>query len=283
MKIASVFLFCLVTATGAPIASGNATIDGIQVKYETRLEPESPRISRVGAGYVQDNRVMKRYLCNFENRTYFGYNLSIEPLPQNRFRLHFAPLSITPKEMTEIFKQVSDWSPLPLPNGSTTMDVQAGDTLALDLFVHASTGQKVTDYLTVDASGRATEPIVGTPRDFKAEDATIEIRSPRVSVEGRAVSSLTGAVLGPLVWINLPGHGRFAFSLTPRPNIGMQLAGEIRGSDMIWRSGGREYSIAAAKPIVPGSRPYNLYVLHLARMVEEFSIGAGTVNGLLSH
>ena len=65
------------------------------------------------------------------------------------------------------------------------------------------------------------------------------------------------------------------FSLAPRPDLGMEKAGEIRGTTMTWRHGGREYKITTDKPIASGSRAYNMYVFHIPRNAEYFGLSAG--------
>ncbi len=95
---------------------------------------------------------------------------------------------------------------------------------------------------------------------------------PRVVVDGKNIASSEGGISGDAVWIDLPGHGRFVFSLAPRLEIGMQRAGEIRGTTMSWRSGGHHYTITTDKPIASGSRAYNLYVFHIPRIGQSFSM-----------
>ena len=274
MKVVSLILFSL-SAYGAQLMSGGASSNGVWVSYETRLEPGSPPITKHGGGTLTESNVIKRHLCNFENNTYFGYDLIVEPLAEGRYRLRFAPLTITPQRMSEIFNNVPNWTPLPLPGGAVTMEARAGETIALDLFVNPSSGQKVTDYLTIKGNERQQIHVAGPARDFSPEDATIEISSPHVSVDGNSIISSQGGVSGGAVWVDLPGHGRFVLSLAPRPDLGMQKAGEIRGTTMTWRTGGHEYMITADKPIASGSSAYNLYVFHIPRTTEHFGMSAG--------
>ncbi|MDQ2946353.1 MAG: hypothetical protein M3Y27_10500 [Acidobacteriota bacterium] len=274
MRIAS-FLFFSISAYGANLMSGGASSNGVWVNYETRLEPGSPTIARHGGGTLTEQNVIKRHVCNFDNDTYFGYDLSVETLDGGRYRFRFAPLTITPRKMSEIFTKVSNWTPLPLPGGPVTMEVRAGETIALDLFVNPSTGQKLTDYLTIKGNERKQLQVDGAPRDFSPEDATIELSSPRVIIDGKNVASAEGGISGEAVWIDLPGHGRFVFSLAPRLDIGMQKTGEIRGTTMTWHAAGSDYMITTDKPIASGSRAYNLYVFHIPRNVQSFGMSAG--------
>ncbi|MGH9632508.1 MAG: hypothetical protein ACRD7E_29735 [Bryobacteraceae bacterium] len=264
-----------ISAYGASLLTGMASSNGVWVSYETRLEPGSPPIRKHGGGVLTEKNVIKRHMCNFDNNTYFGYDLTVEPLAEGRYRFQFAPLTITPQEMSKLFDEVPNWTALPLPDEPVTMEVMAGQTVALDLFVNPSTGQKLTDYLTIKGSKRPPADIAGPARDFKVEDATIEISQPEVRVDGKAVASWPGGISGQAVWIDLPGHGRFVFSLAPRPDLGMQKSGEVRGTTMRWRTGKHEYTIETDKPVASGSRAYNLYVFHIPRTVESFGMSAG--------
>jgi hypothetical protein len=155
MKLVSLILLLMAAVhaeavRGEQLWTGNATSKGVWVDIETRLEPSSPPIYRHGGGTITDKDVIKRHLCNFDNKTYFGYDLTMERLTDGKIRLRFAPLTITPREMSELFEQVRNWKALVLPAGSpASLDVRVGDTVALELFVNPSNGQKVTEYLTV--------------------------------------------------------------------------------------------------------------------------------------
>ena len=278
MKLVSIFLLCL-ASQGAPsgtrLSTGNAGTNGVSVNYQTYLEPGSPAIQRQGGGVLTENNIIKRHLCNFDNHTYFGYDLTMEPLADGRFSLRFAPLTITPAKMTEIFRQVPNWSPLPLPGGPATLVVKVGETVALDLFTNPSTGQKVTEYLKINGSDRQEVRVEGQARDFGAEDAIIALSAPQVSVDGKATFSTGGGISGSAVWADFPGHGRFVFSLMPRPDIGMKKMGEIRGITLTWRYGGHDYRISNSKPVTFVSRAYHLYVFAIPKTVTEFALFAG--------
>jgi len=236
MKYASLVLFSLCAST-ADLMSGSVSSNGVHINFATRLEPGTPPISKHGGGTLTEQNIIKRHICNFENDTYFGYDLVIDPRDGGVYQLRFSPLSITPKKMAEIFDKVPNWTPLPLPGGPVTMEARAGDTVALELFVNPGTGQKVTDYLTINGGGWTGVKVSGPARYFGAENAGIELSAAQVTVDGRVVHSERGAISGEAVWVDLPEHGRFVFSPAPRPDLGMRKAGEIRGTTMTWRMG----------------------------------------------
>lgn len=264
MKCLSLILFSF-SVSGAVLMSGGASSNGVWVKFEMRLEPGSPPLGKYLGGVSGNGNTIHRDVRNSNNNTYFGYDLTVDPLGNGRYRLRFAPLS----------KSIPDWTPLPLPGGPAIMEVRAGETVALDLFVNSSTGQKVTDYLTIKTNDRQQVTVAGPARDFSPADATIEVNSPHLSVDGKAVLESQGGVAGQAVWINVPEHGRFVFSLAPRVDLGMIKAGEIRGTTMTWHSGGHEYTITTDKSIASGSGAYNLYVFYIPRVVARFGMSAG--------
>ena len=247
------------------LASGIASSNGASVSYETRLEPPTPGISRSGGGTLTQNNVIKRHLCDFAQKKYFGYDLTLEKLNDGRYRLGFSPLSITPQKMAEIFPEVAGWSLLPLPQSLVTQILLPGDTLALDLFVNPSTGQKIVEYIKVQGGHGRTLTASGPAKDFSAEDGWLEISSPRLKINGNpdaATTDYRSRVAGSPVWMYLMGRGRFIFSLAPRRDLGFQKAGEVRGSTLTWRWGNDEYSVNPDKRIAPGDGAYTVYVFN---------------------
>jgi hypothetical protein len=248
------------------LQSGSATSNGVVIRYETKLEPATPPINNHGGGTLTENNVIKRHVCNMVTRTYFGYDLTAEAVGDGTYRLRIAPLTITPQKMDEIFSKHPGWSPLPLPAQPVTQIVRPGEVIALDLFVNSSTGQKVIEYLRVaGGNNRQVVTVEGPARDFTPADAEIDLSEPRLSINGqpfKGTRNMAGGVSGPAIWMDIDGHGRFVFSLAPRPDLGMSRAGEIRGTTMTWRSGGNTYTMTNDKPIATGSAAYNLYVFH---------------------
>jgi hypothetical protein len=260
----SLSLLFLPDPSTAAIQSGGASGDnGVYVQYEMKLEPPVPPITSYGGGVAVEKNVIKRHIVNYANKTYFGYDLTAEDAGDGRYRLRFAPLTITPEFMSRTYKGTSGWSSLALPTQPVTHTIRAGETIALDLFVNPSTGQKLIDYLRVENNSRQPVTVEGAARDFSPADAEIELSDPAISIDGKRFGkSSRGGISGPAVWIDLDGHGRFVFSLAPRPDLGLRRAGEIRGTTMTWRSGSSTYVIETDKPIASGSAAYHLYVFH---------------------
>jgi hypothetical protein len=92
----------------------------------------------------------------------------------------------------------------------------------------------------------------------------LQITEPRgVTLNGvRQGSIALRSVHGSLVWLYLPDHGRYVFSLVPRPGLNFKKAGEVRGGLIAFALGGDSITLECSSPIAAGDAPYHLYVLH---------------------
>lgn len=171
---------------------------------------------------------------------------------------------------------VTLWSSPPFERAtSVAAGIRSGDVLALTLLTNPATGQKIVDYVTVQEPGqpfRGFEIVpprefafaAGTPRDFSAADGELRIREPRVSIDGRLHESTIDArhdEAGAIVWMYVPGRGRFLLSLTPHPELGFERAGEVRGSALTFTAGDETFNVVTGGRIAGGA-PFNLYVRH---------------------
>jgi len=263
MKIVSILLCS--SACWAQLQIGTATANGVTMLYVTRLEKPIPGIVNIGGGVLTTDKIIKRHLCDLTQHVCFGYDLKMEPASDGRYRLTFSPLSITPEKLSEIFPKVKNWRVLPSPQQLTTEMVRGGDTVALDIFVNPSTGQKIVDYITINKNEGRHLTASGAARDFSVEDGVIKIDSPHLSVNGQEVEGAANpgmGISGAHVWIYVEGRGRFVFTLVPRTDLGFQKAGEIRGSTMVWRWANDQFSLNADARIAPGEGAYNVYVFN---------------------
>jgi hypothetical protein len=293
-RVSFLLVFPLTSIAWGQLMTGNGNANGVAYSYETRLEPPDPSISKIGGGTLTTNNVVKRHLCDFIQKQCFGYDLKMETLSDGRYVFEFSPLTITPEKMAEIFDNVGGWTLLPMPQHPATQILQPGDTVALDLFINPTTGQRIVDYIKVQGGHGRMLSASGSPRDFSVEEGWLEISAPRLSINGKLLESTAlyrGAVGGSFVWIYVSGRGRFIFSLAPRADLGLQKAGEVRGSTLTWRWGSDEFSLNADKRIAPGGGVYNVYVFNEASYRPKgedgnaaFRIGAGAaLDTLVKH
>jgi hypothetical protein len=283
MRQISIVLFLqAVSMAGAQLMSGSITLGGVHVTYKSRLEPDTPGVVRSGSGTLTENSVAKRHFCDFEDRKCFGYDLRAEMLEGGSYRLTFSPLTISPEKMAEIFKEVKDWTIVPFAQKTVIETVRGGETVALDLFVNPSTGQKIVDYLTVQNRNDRELTATGNTRDFTLDDIWLELSGPRLTINGKAFEAtqhMDSTISGPSMWVYIARRGRFLFSLVPHSELGFQKAGEIRGSTMKWRWLDDEFLIDTERRIAPGDAAFNLYVFHdpafRIKGNDDFVMGSG--------
>jgi hypothetical protein len=259
------------------LLGGSAGGNKYQFFYDTLLEPSLPEVGNLGGGTIGGEGTIHRLMWDRRQRVYFGYDVSIEALSEpNTYRMSFGELTLSAEDTYVLGGDPSTWTSLPAPDwgGPAVRTVRAGEVLSLDLLTNDTTGQKIVDYVTVQ--GPSAKPSAdpwhadfiyetGTPRDFRADDAALEIRLPRISVNGDLGTSAitTGEVVyGTAVWFYLPAHGRFILSLTPHPELGFRNSGEIRGSALTFTAGNDTFNLVSSGRIAPGSGPFHLYVVH---------------------
>jgi hypothetical protein len=278
--VSLIFLCLPAQAQSRRLLGGSAGGSKYQFFYETFLDPALPSLGNLGGGTIGGEGTIHRLMWDRHQRVYFGYDASIESLQEpNTYRVTFSQLTMNADDAQRALgSDASNWTPLPAPDwgGPAVRTIRAGEVLSLDLLTNSDTGQKIVDYVTVQGSSSLasanTDPWhagfiyeTGTPRDFRADDAALEVRLPRVSVNSDlGTSAITSGVVayGAAVWFYLPMYGRFILSLTPHPELGFRKAGEIRGSALTFTSGNDTFNLVSSSRIAPGSGPFNLYVLH---------------------
>jgi hypothetical protein len=277
MRITSILLALSMFATAKAqtarvlMGGGGAGSGSAAFRWETRLEPATPELSgKFGGGGVVVGKIrFHRYTTESDSRKYFGYDLLMEPLPEaNTYRVTVRPLSIDATQLH--LKDPAAWSELRLPGYPPPQILHDGDTIALDLFTNAETGQKIVDYIHIPEKKhkRLVYTASGRARDFTVEDAELNLKDPQISVNGRVLvaptGDYTGGVTAAIVWFYLPERGRYFLSLVRHPPHRFQKAGEVRGSTLSFTISGEHIVVDCNGRIAPGYDAYNLYVLHQA-------------------
>jgi hypothetical protein len=227
-----------------------------------------------------------RTVMDSVNHEYFGYEVFLEEKQSGTYLVTFGKLPLTSMEAAATAGAPFDqWSirNLVLPEPKI---VRVGDFVSIDLITDASTGHKLIDDIAIQPVSqrpmigspipplgpngavrpgvRAVPTVEGTPRDFSAADVEMRLTQPRITLNGAAQSAstpLSPNVTGSLVWLYLPGRGRYILSLVPRPELNFQKAGEVRGGAITLTLGGDTITLESRGEIAPGRAPYNLYVL----------------------
>lgn len=243
---------------------------------------------------------LSRRLLDHTNHVYFGYELLLEEQQPGTYMATFGKLGITPLEIGASMsgwvssgvangsvQPATEWTMQDLPEIPKPRPVQPGDKLIIVLFQDALTGDKLFDEIEIHpqpqmvtparisvsnlrgTGGSPTVPTVtGPARDYSVGDAEMRIAQPRITLNGEPATSSafrpSRGAIGALVWIYLPGKGRYILSLAPRPELHFVKAGEVRGGSASFTAGADKVDkilIECSNEIVPARSAYNLYVL----------------------
>ncbi|MGH9647251.1 MAG: hypothetical protein ACRD4E_10585 [Bryobacteraceae bacterium] len=157
---------------------------------------------------------------------------------------------------TETFRVVFSDSAVPHPVPQVLRD---GETIALTLMNDARTGRRVVDYIRVSTD--LVRPRKGAARDIYADDAELAITQPHLRTNGveQKADGASGTMSAPVVWVDIPGQGRYDLSFKPRADQGFERAGEVAENSLVFSLGGNIFRIDCADRIATGSGTYNIY------------------------
>lgn len=268
MRTISLLLLSALTCAAEPfqLMSGSARHNDYKIRYETRLEPDGDRTAVKGLGggiRIKDGRFYRTVRLK-PKKVYFGYEIAVEALPDDRYEVRIAPL---PQDVLDLESSRLDeeWTAARLPAYPEPQTIRNSDVIAIDLMENPETGQRIVDYLIVGSDALRHETVEGPARDFTPEDAWIRIMQPLVKVDGEVIPptrNFKGGVSGPLAWIYTPTLGRYLLSLAPRGEHGFQLGGEVRGATIRIEAGGSTIELECSERITEEGGAYRLYVLH---------------------
>jgi len=247
---------------------------GFQVGFLTRIEPQSIKLP---GGVFPDSDRAHHTISDNTSKRLFGYDLLVEPSADGlTAKLILQPLS--PKFSVPD----RNWTLVSPPRYPTIAGVRVGETVAIDLLVNPSTGQKVVDYLTLLRSApveMSNEPA----REIALADVELTVQSPRILLNGRPLAPEGGdteaGASGEAVGIYMPGFGRFAVSLLPHK--GFQRLGVVSGNKFRFQDGASTIEVTSQSRIVPASGVFHLYVnsdrnwVPRDRLNDQFALEAG--------
>ncbi len=249
-----------------------------------RAEPPfSPLIRRFGTGYENRNGFAMRYFTDRNQSIYFGYEVLIEEQTGGGHLLTFGKLGLSPLALLsrQIPRMPVPNQPSPRTSGPWTMQdipeipkprvIRPDGVVSILLFEDRATGEKLFDDLRIPArppvlgpvpAPAPTPTVTGNPRDFTAADAELRIWIPLVTLNGEPTSiRIPHNTNAAIVWISIPGRGRFFLSLIPRPDLGFEKVGEVRGGTAKFTVGKDSIVIDSPNEIAPAVAAYHLYVL----------------------
>ena len=272
--LAALIVTASASAQSRRVDSGSATLPTFAFHWETQLNPPTPPLADGSFFSTFDETApnqVHRLLMDRTKRVYFGYTVVVEPQPGQMFRLTFHSVVLT----TELRKRLGDdgplWTSLPWAKFPAPQTIRSGEVLQLNLLANDNWGQQLTEFLTVqevsrregfftlNGTTREFASAAGAPRDFTISDVALQLRDPRVFINGRfeeSSSRTLGEETGGVVWIYIPTRGRFLMSVVPNQKQRFTRAGEIRGNSLRFTVGKNTYSINSASRVAPGTAAY---------------------------
>ncbi len=219
---------------------------------------ESVQTGFTGIDRTEGKTVLRRFVRDGLRQVYVRYAATVETLPDGTYRVSFGPSSDpTPAGVYP----GADWEVRGPATYPVPQIVRDGDSVRIELYANRS--RTLADYVHV---GRADRMVLRqeAPRDYYAEDAEFSISQPRFRVNGvtrDAVAALPETIRGPVLWVYVPGRGRYVLSLHAHPALGFKNAGEAAGNSLTFSADGNVFRIDTAERIAAGSGTYTLRVL----------------------
>ena len=229
----------------APRATSGAPAVTPKAEFETWAEQrskdyaESVVTGSTGIEREPEKATIHRFVRDNFRNLYLTYTITFEPIARtDTFRVTFTDSAV----------------PYPVPQ-----ILRDGETIALTLAADARTGRRLTDYIRVGTGVMHSRAAVS--RDVYAEDAELTLAQPRLRTNGveQKAERPAGKVSAPVVWVDIPGQGRYDLSFKPRADQGFERAGEVAENSLVFSLGGSIFRIDCADRIATGSGTYNIY------------------------
>jgi hypothetical protein len=247
----------------APRATSGALAVTPKAEFETWAEQrskdyaESVVTGSTGIEREDGKATIHRFVRDNFRNLFLTYTMTFEPIARtDTFRVTFTDSAI----------------PYPVPQ-----ILRDGETIALTLAADARTGRRLVDYIRVGTG--VMHARAGVSRDVYAEDAVLTIAQPRLRTNGveQKGGSPSGKVGAPVVWVDIPGLGRYDLSFKPRAAEGFERAGEVAENSLMFSLDGNIFRIDCADRIATGSGTYNIYARRDLKVdpasVTRFAVG----------
>lgn len=228
----------------APVTSGAPAVTP-KAEFETwAMQRFKDYAESVVTGFTDIERApgkatIHRFVRDNFRDLYVTYTMTFEPIAStDTFRVTFTDSAV----------------PYPVPQ-----ILRDGETIALTLAADARTGRRLTDYIRVGTGVMHSRAAVS--RDVYAEDAELTIAQPRLRTNGleQKAERASPKVSAQMVWVDIPGQGRYDLSFKPRADQGFERAGEVAENSLVFSLGGNIFRIDCADRIATGSGTYNIY------------------------
>jgi hypothetical protein len=220
---------------------------------------ESAQTGVAAVERTQGKAVLQRFVRDDLRQIYASYSVTIETLPEGTYRVSFGPPT---EEIPAQLRGKADWKVLSPAKYPVPQILRDEDSIRLELY-SSSASRRVIDYIH---AGRQDRMVLRreTPHDYYADDAELAVTQPRLRVNGVARDDdavMPETIRGPVLWVYIPGYGRYVLSLHAHADLGFDSAGEAAGNSLTFRADGNVFRIDAAERVAAGSGTYAVHVL----------------------
>ena len=253
-----------------PIVTGPSGAQRPCVLFETWAEQQNPDYAESAstgvAGIVRTagKVVMQRFVRDNLRQIYASYTVTVESLPDGNYRVSLGP----PEPPAEMAGK-DGWKVFAPARYPAPQIVRSDDSIRLELYSNAlysnNATRRVIDYIHAGRQDRMALR-ADTPRDSYAEDAELALSRPRFRVNGAmlprdAAVPMPETIRGPVLWVYIPGFGRYVLSLPARADAGFESAGEASGNSLTFTADGNIFRVETGERVAAGSGSYTVHVL----------------------
>ncbi len=206
---------------------------------------------------TDDKVTLQRFVRDNFRKVYVRYAVTIEKLePAGTYRV---TLGDSNSPVPNDVKKEAGWriaSPARYPVPQILED---GDEIPLPLTSYEH-GLILVDYIHVGRLDKMRKR-QDAARDSYAEDAELTLAKPKLRVNGEAREAITfpESLRGEVMWLYVPGEGRYIVTLAPHPEFGFEKTGEVAGGLMTLIHDAGLLRIECGERIAPGGGVYNVY------------------------
>lgn len=268
--LVSIFAFvCFVFGLTQNAAAQQGEIsfaNGISVAINTEQGKGNASQANIYTTSGNGDNVIHRLLIDRKSRIYFGYDLIVAPLAdEKQFEVIIKKLSI--KDVGPVVDKMgglADLTERTLPAYPDKIIVRDGDTIKLDLLENPQTKEKVSDVVRISRRKQQFTTAFfdsNTPKDFSLSDLRMSLTGFEPFVNDQKLPFNGGGMSGAVMWIYFPGKGRFIFSPTEQTASGFQKVGLIDNDRITFSYDGENYKFVSNKPILCTGGKWNLWVM----------------------
>jgi hypothetical protein len=220
--------------------------------------------------FAGENRIIHRVLTDAQQNVVFGYDLWITSDPLTK------KFSVAVLPADEAFRRTFlKGTFATFPKSTTPQTLDDGDAVSLELLVNRESGAKIVDVVSVtfDRTRLRENHLEAAPKDFTLEAVELRMKNYTLLLNGNEVSKSKSSIgcTGALLWLYIPGRGRFIFSLVPREGYDFAKVAVLDENRIAFTIDNEHYEWVSSDSIIPSGGTWNLWVLRDTNYTPLFS------------